>query len=156
MAAPRYNLRITLSYRQLGANTFACWLREIQKHLSSLSLSAKKWAYIFLENSSSPPLRKGGPTPFTQEESGPQDESASADLPKKTCILHSFRTYILCCLIAKSCLTLCDPIDCSTPGFPVLHYLWEFAQIRVSWIDDAIQPSHPPSPPSPAFHLSQH
>ena len=46
---------------------------------------------------------------------------------------------------------------CSTPGFPVLHYLLEFAQTHVIWVDDAIQPSHPLSPPSPpTFTLSQH
>ena len=40
-----------------------------------------------------------------------------------------------------SCLTLHDPMDCGTPGFPVLHYLPEFAQTHVHWVDDAIQPS---------------
>ena len=49
-----------------------------------------------------------------------------------------------------------DPIDCSTPGFPVLHYLPEFAQIHVHWVSDAIQSSHPLSPSSFAFNLSQH
>ena len=48
-------------------------------------------------------------------------------------------------------------MDCSTPGFPVLHYLLEFAQIYVHWVSDAIQPYHPLSPPSPsALNLSQH
>ena len=48
-------------------------------------------------------------------------------------------------------------MDCSTPGFPVLHYLLEFAQIHVHWASDAIQSSHPLSSPSPpAFNLSQH
>ena len=52
---------------------------------------------------------------------------------------------------------LCDPLDCSTPSFPVLHCLLEFAQIRLPWVGDAIQPSHPLLPPSPpAFNLSQH
>jgi len=47
-------------------------------------------------------------------------------------------------------------MDCSTPGFPV-HYLLEFAQIHVHSVSDAIQPSHPLSPPSPpAFSLCQH
>ena len=50
-----------------------------------------------------------------------------------------------CCSITKSCLTLCDPMDCSTPGFPVLHYLLEFAQTHIYWVSDTIQPSHPPS-----------
>ena len=46
---------------------------------------------------------------------------------------------------------------CSIPGFPVLHYLLEFAQIHVHWVSDAIQPSHPLLTPShPAFNLSQH
>jgi len=54
-----------------------------------------------------------------------------------------------CCSVAKSCPTLCDPMDSSTPGFPVLHYLPEFAQIHVHWVSDAIQPSHPLLPPSP-------
>ena len=51
--------------------------------------------------------------------------------------------FCCCCSVAKSCLTLCDPIDCSTPGAPVLHYLLEFAQTHVHWAGDTIQPSHP-------------
>ena len=46
--------------------------------------------------------------------------------------------YCGCCSVAKSYLTLCDPVDCSTPGFSVLHYLPEFAQTHVHWISDAI------------------
>ena len=60
------------------------------------------------------------------------------------------------CSVAKLCPT-CDPTDCSTPGFPVLYYLLEFAQTHVHWVSDAIQPSHPLSPPSPpALNLPQH
>ena len=56
-----------------------------------------------------------------------------------------------------SCLTLCNPMDCSTPGFPVPHHLPELAQTHVHWVGDAIQPSHPLlSPSPPAFSLSQH
>ena len=62
-----------------------------------------------------------------------------------------------CCSVAKSCPALCDPRDCSTTGLPVLHYPPEFAQTRVHWAGDAIQPSHPLPPPSlPAVTLSQH
>ena len=62
-----------------------------------------------------------------------------------------------CCLVAKSFLTLCDPMGCSMPVFPVLHYLLEFAQTHVHWADDATQPSHPLSSLSPpALNLSQH
>ena len=69
------------------------------------------------------------------------------------------------CLNKLSCVVVqllshvcpCDPVDCSTPGFPVHHHLLEFAQTHVHWVSHAIQPSHPllfPSPP--AFNLSQH
>ena len=58
--------------------------------------------------------------------------------------------------VAQLCPTLCDPIDCSTPGLPVHHQLLEFTQTQVHGVSDAIQPSHPLSSPSPlAFkHLS--
>ena len=57
----------------------------------------------------------------------------------------------------SSCLTLCDPVDFSMPGFPVLHHLPEPAQTHVHWVSDAIRLSHPLSPPSsPTFNLSQH
>ena len=59
--------------------------------------------------------------------------------------------------VAKSYLTLCNPMNCSMPGFPVLHYLLELAQTHVHWVSDAIQPSHPLlSPSPPALNLSQH
>ena len=65
--------------------------------------------------------------------------------------------YICCSSVTKSCPTLCEPMDYSTPGFPVLHCLLEFAQTHVHWVSNAIQPSHPLSSPSPpAFNLSQH
>ena len=54
------------------------------------------------------------------------------------------------------CLTHCDPMDFSTPGFPVLNHLPELAQTHVHWVGDAIQPSCPLSSPSPAFNHSQH
>ena len=64
-----------------------------------------------------------------------------------------------CChfSVANSCLTLCDRMDHSTPGFPVLHYLLEFTQTQtqVHWVGN--ESSHPLSPPPPpAFNLSQH
>ena len=54
--------------------------------------------------------------------------------------------FFTCCSAAQSCLTLCNPMDCSTPGFPVLHHLLEFAQTHIRWVGDAIQPSHPVTP----------
>ena len=59
--------------------------------------------------------------------------------------------------VTQSCPTLCHPMDCSKPGFPVLHQLLEFAHTHVHRVSDAIQPPHPLSSPSPpAFNLSQH
>ena len=59
--------------------------------------------------------------------------------------------------VSQSCLTLCNPINCSIPGFPVHHQLPELAQTHVHWVSDAIQPSHPLSSPSPpALNVSQH
>ena len=62
---------------------------------------------------------------------------------------------LCCCSAAKSCPTLCNPMNCSTPGSSVLHCLLEFAQIHVHWVGDAIQPSHPLPHPF-ALNLSQH
>ena len=57
--------------------------------------------------------------------------------------------------VTKLCPTLCDPRDCSMQGFPVLHYLLEFAQTHDRQVGDAIQPSHLQSSPSPpALNLS--
>ena len=67
--------------------------------------------------------------------------------------LHQFSS------VAQSCLTFCDPMDCSTLGFPVHHQLLELAQTHVhdAIVGDAIQPSHPLlSPSPPALSLSQH
>ena len=59
--------------------------------------------------------------------------------------------------VAQLCPTLCDPMDCSTPGFPVHHQLPEFTRTHVHWVGDAIQLSHPlPSSSPPTFNLSQH
>ena len=64
--------------------------------------------------------------------------------------------------VAQSCLTLCDPMNCSTPGLPVHHQLPESTQIHVHWVCDAIQPSVIPFsscpqsfPPSGSFQMSQ-
>ena len=58
-------------------------------------------------------------------------------------------------VVIQSCPTHCDLVNCSTPGFPVLHHLPELAQTHVHWVDDVIQPSHPLLSPSPTFGLFQ-
>ena len=61
-----------------------------------------------------------------------------------------------CCLVTKPRPILCDPMDCRAPCFPVLHYLPEFVQTHVHWVSDAIQQSHPLSPPSLVPIFFQH
>ena len=64
--------------------------------------------------------------------------------------------FCCCCPVAQSFPTLCSPMNCDMPGFPVFHHLPELAQTHVHGISDAIQPSLPLSSPSPpAFSLSQ-
>ena len=72
-----------------------------------------------------------------------------------------------CCWLTQSCLTLCNPVDCSRPGFPVLHYLLKLAQIHVHWVGGALTmsssaapffclqsfPASGPLPMSRLFHL---
>ena len=95
-------------------------------------------------------------------------------VPKIHFLINSFNKYILedslfCVLLisrissvqfisfTQSCLTICDPVEYSTPGFPVHHQLPELAQTHVHRVGDTIQPSHPLlSPSPPAFSLSQH
>ena len=72
-------------------------------------------------------------------------------------IINIVKTAVQFSSVAQSCLTLCDPMNCSTPGLPVHHQLPEFTQTHVHRVSDAIQPSHPllsPSPPAP--NPSQH
>ena len=65
--------------------------------------------------------------------------------------------YVQFSSVTQSCLTLCDPMNCSMPGLPVHHQLLEFTQIHIHQVSDAFQSSHPLSFPSPPAHdPSQH
>ena len=64
---------------------------------------------------------------------------------------HSF-WIICCCSVTQLCLTLCDPMGCTMPGFPVFHQLLELAQTYVYWVNDVIQPSHPVTHFSSCLH----
>ena len=69
----------------------------------------------------------------------------------------SFNSSVQFSSVAQMCLTLCDPINRSTPGLTVHHQFLEFTQTHIHWVSDAIQPSHPLSSPSPpAPNPSQH
>ena len=111
-------------------------------------------------------MRKGLQTPAQHGlcSSNTQECWAEKRLPLK---MQVFKSHALghstlplcccCCSVAKLCLTLCNPMDGSTPGSSVLHCLPQFAQIHVYWVGDAIQPSHPLLAPSLfALNLSQH
>ena len=101
---------------------------------------------------------------FIRHYTGQQKPSFSYDngaIEKKTI------TYYHCCSVAQLCSALCNPMDCSTPGFPTLHYLWELAEtplsfiesvklseiqwVNVHWVSDAIQPSVAPFSSCPQF-----
>ena len=87
----------------------------------------------------------------------PEIEVHLSDLHKSVFISHfhinkwqfkfNDKVFCCCCSVAKPFLSLCDPVDCTTTGFPVLHYLLEFVQTRVHWVSDAIQPSVAPFSP---------
>ena len=88
--------------------------------------------------------------------------------PGKPCTQYFLHVYLFifswriialkCCIVVLLFSpTLCDPMNCSTPGFPVLHHLLEFTQTHLHWVSDVIYPSHPLSSPfPPAFNISQH
>ena len=70
--------------------------------------------------------------------------------------LHSHQQCSSCCSVTQSYPSLCNPMDCSTPGFPILHHLLELTQTQVHWVGDGHLPSHPLlSLPLPAFSLTQ-
>ena len=96
-------------------------------------------------------------SPALQADSLPTELRASFPTSKSCFVIWRNMLRPCCCSVTKSYLTVCNPMNYSTPGFPVLHCLQEFTQTHVHWVDDAIQLSHPLSSPSPsALNLSQH
>ena len=87
---------------------------------------------------------------FSRGSSWPRDQTCISYIAGRfftTLITWETHVRVCCCRsVAQSCPTICDPINCSTPGFPVLYHFPEVAQTHVHWISDAIQPSHPLSP----------
>ena len=85
----------------------------------------------------------------------PLNKGPGSTLREHVFLAHTFPNQ--CGSVTKSCLTLCNPRDCNTPGFPVPQHLPEFGRVHVHWIGDATQPLYPLSPSSPStFNLSQH
>ena len=74
-----------------------------------------------------------------------------------TLLIQQFIVIVQFSSVAQSCPTLCNPMNCSTPGLPVHHQLPESTQTQVHWVSDAVQPSHPLSSPfPPALNLFRH
>ena len=107
--------------------------------------------FVATRDSSSANLAQEGPASWTELI---QIKWLAEDLAPPSCLALSSVQFSS---VTQSCLTLCDPTDCSTPGLPVHHQLPESTQTHVHWVGDASQSSHPLSSPSPpAFSLSQH
>ena len=96
---------------------------------------------------------------------GTRKSSASFQVPREGwiwewrvwCVFYDIFGFFQFSSVAQSCLTLCNPMNCSTPGLPIQHQLPESTQTHVHWVGDAIQLSHPLSSPSqPAPNPSQH
>ena len=99
--------------------------------------------------------------PFPSPEDLPDTGSNPCLLHCRWTLYHLSHQGLFCSVqfisAAQSCPTLCDPMNYSTPGLPVHHQLLEFTQTHVHRVSDAIQPSHPLSPPSPpALNPHQH
>ena len=133
--------------------------------LAILWNSAFKWIYL----SFSPLSLSCGGGGFLQRPNNKYQTNKKITIFKKwnwieTCIVTftqkqrlGYSALSICsCSVSKWCPTLCSPMDCSLPVFPVLLYLPEFAQTHVHWVKDAIHPSHHLSPLSPALNLFQH
>ena len=78
-----------------------------------------------------------------------KEDIQRANKHMKRCSNHSSFSSVQFNSVSQSCPTLCDPMNCSTPGLPVHHKLPESTQTHAHRIGDAIQPSHPLSSPSP-------
>ena len=136
-------LRPGNSWRGLTAEV--CWLRAEGIDLSAWRNGGGSWDCVILSSSilvslflPQSTLIGCVPSPLSRDLLGENQRSC-------------------CCSVTQSCPALCDPMDCSTPGFPVQRRLLEFAQTHAHWVDDVTQTSHPLSPPfPPALNLFQH
>ena len=96
---------------------------------------------------------------FSRESSLKSTEICTSSTHPSSYLSHlsALTTFSQFSSVTQLCLTLCDPMDHSTPGLPIHHQLPEFTQTQVQWVGDATQPSHSLlSPSPPAFNISQH
>ena len=151
---PRW-LRGRLSIRQCGKSQFdrsVSWEDPLPKEKMAVCSNILAWSMPWTE-------KPGGLHSMGLQRTGHNCVIKHDHCTNTYGGLHSLNTHrdpltFCCCSVTQLCLTLCNPVDCSSLGFSVLHYLQEFTQTHVHWVDDAIQPSHPLSSPSPALNLS--
>ena len=124
-------------------------VKRVGKMAWKLGIHRKWWSSVLLREERWPQLTCAGVCVWMQ--------GNCVGIPYPTLLRVCIYTVCCCCSVTQSCQTLCHHMDCSIPGFPVLHHLPELAQTHVPWVSDDIQPSHPLlSPSPPAFNLSQH
>ena len=129
----------SLSHFQLFVTT---WTVTCQAFLSMAFSRQKYWSGL------------PSPTPWALPDPEMEHESPESSGLAGRCIA-TVPPCCHCCSVTRSWPTLCDPVDCSTPGSPVLPCLPEFAQTHVHWVSDAMKLSHPLSPsPLPALFPS--
>ena len=126
----------------MGAHFDLCetlWSYGLHKVISSPALEPDPCRWLSPSNKEG--LSNSGPRTllWSRSQSPAAIGKAWARSPFLTVIMY----WSCCCLVAQLCPTLCNPMDCSTPGLPVLHQLLEFAQVHVHCINDAVQPFHP-------------
>ena len=128
--------------------------------------SLMRWAWVYIDSSSWWWTRRPGKMQSWGRKELDRTESLNWTEPCSNQEANSLLNFLYKILflysvqfssVAQSCLTLCNPMKCSTPGLPVHHQLLESTPTHVHWVSDAIQPSHlllSPSPP--ALNFSQH
>ena len=137
---------------QPGRTLFSIWNQSV---VPCPVLTVASWpAHIFLKRQI-----RWSDIPFSRRSSWSRDQTWVSCISGRFFTVWATRKahIYLFSSVAQSCLTLCDPMNCSTPGLPVHHQPPEFTQTHVHQVSDAIQPSHPLSSSSPpAPNPSQH
>ena len=138
----------------LGSRTFRFKIRTLPAKLWSIApLPGADFYYFFCYNTNLSRVHETDIWFDTEKPSQIRSHSEARGAKTSTYKFHSVQLNS----VAQSCLTLCNPMNRSTPGFPVHHQLLESTQTHVHRVGDAIQPSHPLlSPSPPALNLSQH
>ena len=138
-------------------NIYVYWTRRLalrvspnwSRYLTTWAKPCRSWCGNFLSDGKVPRERMSIHFPMSSLHSGGRKEGKS----------HAYQVLapLQFSSVARSCLTLCDPMNHSTPVLSVHHQLLESTQTHIHWAGDAIQSSHPLSSPSPpALNLSQH